>query len=150
MDIEGIFAALISKAEASGKFEVVQGSEPKNAPGKGVTGAFWFTSLDPVPAASGLSSTTIRLVVTMRIYAPAASEPSDGIDPQVIAAAGAMFTALSGDFDLGGLIRNVDLLGGWGEPLAGRPGWLPHGDVTFRTIDITIPMIVNDEYTQAA
>jgi hypothetical protein len=150
MDVDAIFAALISKAQASGKFEVVQGSEPKNAPGAGVTGAFWFTALDPVPAASGLSSTTIRFVVTMRIYVPSVSEPADAIDPQVISAAAVMFTTLSGAFTLGGLVREIDLLGEFGTPLSARPGWLPFDNTKFRTIDITIPMIIDNEYTQAA
>lgn len=151
MDVNAITAALISMAQASGKFESVEGSEPKNAPGQGVTGAFWFTALDPIPEASGLSSTTIRFVMTMRIYVLSVSEPADAIDPQVVDAAGAMFTALSADFELGGLIRNIDLLGMYGTPMAARPGWLPFNDTTkYRTVDITIPMIVNDEYPQAA
>lgn len=151
MDVDGIISALTSMASASGKFDNVQGSEPKNAPGAGVTGAFWFTALDPVQAMSGLASTSIRLVMTLRIYTPSVSEPADAIDPQVISAAGAMFTALSGAFTLGGLVEEIDLLGAYGEPLSGRPGWLPFGDgVKYRTVDILIPIIVTDEYPQAA
>lgn len=150
MDVDAILAALRSMAERSGKFETVQGSEPKSTPGNGVTGAFWFTALDPVPAASGLASTAIRLVMTLRIYIPSTAQPQDAIDPQIISAAGAMFTALSGGFTLGGLIEEIDLLGAYGEPLSGRPGWLPFGDEKFRTIDILIPIIVTDEYIQAA
>lgn len=150
MDVNAILAALRSMAKATGKFEVVQGSEPKNAPGAGVTAAFWFTALDPLPGASGLSSTTIRFVETLRIYTPVVAEPADAIDPQVVSAAGAMFSALSAGFTLGGLIRNIDLFGEFGEAMTARPGWLPFGDTKFRTIDILIPMIVNDEYSQAA
>ena len=150
MDVDAILSALRSMASASGKFENVEGSEPKNAPGNGVTGAFWFSALDPVPAASGLATTTIRLVMTLRIYVPSNSLPQDAIDPQIISAAGAMFTALSAGFTLGGLIEEIDLLGAYGEPLSGRPGWLPFGEEKFRTIDILIPIIATDEYTQAA
>lgn len=150
MDAKGIFAALISMAKATGKFGNVQGAEMKNAPGQGVTGAFWFTGLDPLPGESGLAATSMRFVLTMRIYTPAVAEPSDGIDPQVIDAADAMFTAINGAFTLGGLVRNVDLLGEFGEPLKALPGWLPFNDTKYRTVDITIPMILDNVYTQAA
>ena len=150
MDVNGIIAALISMAQATGKFENVQGAEFKNAPGPGATAALWFTDLEPAPDASGQSSVTIRFAMTMRIYVPVVSEPSDAIDPLVIAAAGAMFTALIGDFNLGGLIRNIDVFGAHGEKLHALPGWLPFNDTKYRTIDILIPMLVNDEYDEVA
>jgi len=150
MDVEGIFAFLISLALASGKFEVVKGSEFKNAPGNGVTGAFWFTALKPLAEDSGLAATSMRFVLTMRIYMPAVSEPSDDIDPQMIAAASAMLAAITGGFTLGGLVRNVDLLGEFGDPLEALPGWLTFGQAKLRTVDITIPMILNNVYDQAA
>ena len=151
-DFEGIIAALISMAQTTGKFENVAGAEFKNAPGPGATAALWFDGLDPLPEASGLSSTTMRFAMMMRIYLPSVVEPSDGIDPLVIAAAGAMFSALIAAFTLGGLIRNVDIFGEHGDRLHARPGWLPFGSDggKYRTVDITIPMIVNDEYDQAA
>lgn len=151
MDANAIFAFLTSLASASGKFENVQGSElTKNPPGPGLTAGLWFAGLKPLPGESGLAATSMRFVLTMRIYMPVVSEPSDAIDPQVIDGASTMLAAITGGFTLGGLVRNVDLLGEFGEPLEALPGWLPFGDTKFRTVDITIPMILDNEYTQAA
>lgn len=150
MDIKAIQAALTSFAAASGLFEQIRGAEPKGKPGQGLTAAFWIGPIDPIPEASGLAATTVRLIYTLRVYLPMLVEPVDEIDPTVGAAAGAMFTAISGDFDLGGLIRNVDLLGAFGIPLAAKPGYIMQDSTVFRSMDVIIPMIINDEYPQAA
>jgi hypothetical protein len=142
-----IFDALESHAQASGLFDRVGGHEPRNGPGNGLTVAFWFAGLAPVQT-SGLASTSVRLIFTARIYLPALMEPQDAIDPTVIAATDALMAAYSGDFTLGGLIREVDLLGQHGQQLSALPGWLP-GESPFRTVDITIPMVINDLFTQA-
>ena len=144
-----IFAALESHALASGLFERVNGHEAVSAPGNGLSLAFWFSGLDPVPGGSGLAATTGRITFTARVYSPASQEPQDGIDPGILGAADAMLAAYSGDFTLGGLIRDVDLLGESGLSLSARPGWLDMGEAKYRTVDITIPMILSDIWTQA-
>ena len=144
-----IFAALGSHAQSTGLFDRVNGHEPRNPPGNGLTVAFWFAGLVPVPLASGLAATSARLTFTARVYAPALMEPQDAIDPTVLAAADALMIAYSGDFTLGALIRDVDLLGHSGLQLSAQPGWLDMGEAKFRTVDITIPMVISDAWTQA-
>lgn len=150
LNTTAIIAALESHAAASGFFERVNGHEPDNAPGTGLTAAVWPDSIGPVPSGSGLSSTTARVVFMVRIYTPAQQMPVDEIDPGMIAATDALMAAYSGDFTLDDLVRNVDLLGQAGEPLAARAGWLPFADGgLYRVMTITVPILVNDVWDQA-
>lgn len=150
IDVNAIVNGVISHSMASGWFDRVQGHEVVNAPGYGLTAAVWVQRMGPIPQASGLASTTGRVVLQERLYQNALSEPRDAIDPNLILAADALFTAYSGDFDLGGTIRNVDLLGANGIPLDGEAGYLDISGKMFRIFDITIPLIVSDLWTQAA
>jgi len=148
-DAAAIFAAAADHAYASGLFDRVTGHEPKSAPGSGLTAAFWLADLRPVPAESGLSLTTYRLVLSIRIYNPMLQEPQDGIDPAILTATGALVIAYSGDFTLGGLVKSVDLLGRAGEPLAGRAGYIEQDKRLYRAVVITLPLILNDLAEQA-
>lgn len=149
MDATGILAAVISHAAASGLFDRVAGHEPKNAPGNGLSAAIWVQSIAPLPAASGLSYTTGYLVLRERLYNPMLQEPQDSIDPNLLAATDTMIGLYSGDFTLGGLVRNVDLLGAHGIPLRADAGYLEQAGKLFRVFDITLPLVCNDLWTQA-
>lgn len=143
-----ILNAAVSHALASGHFERVNGHEPKNAPGRGITAAIWAQSLGPVPAGSGLTKTTARLVLNIRIYSDMLQEPQDGIDPAVLLAVDSLMSAYSGDFELGGNVRNVDLLGQAGVPMSAEAGYQNVGGTMYRIMTITLPLIVNDVWTQ--
>ena len=85
-----------------------------------------------------------------RIYLPMIQEPQDKIDPTIVAAVDTLLEDFSGDFTLGGNARNIDLLGQTGEALSARAGYITIDQTVFRSMDITIPIIVNDVFTQAA
>lgn len=148
LNLTTIMAAAQSHAAASGHFDRVNGHEPRNAPGKGLSVAFWLEDLRPVPAQSGLNATSVRIGLSARIYLPMVVEPQDGIDPAMLAAADALMRAYSADFDLGGLVESVDLLGRHGEPLAGKAGYLEQDGTEYRVFVITLPLVVNDLWPQ--
>lgn len=148
LDIESILAAAESHAAASGHFERVNGAEPKNPPGAGITAAIWVDEIEPYPAGSGLDETTTRVALKIRLYMPASALEPDRIDPAMIKATDALMGAYSGDFTLGGLVREVDLLGEAGPPLQAKAGYLPMGGEVFRVLDITLPVLVNDLWSQ--
>jgi hypothetical protein len=62
----------------------------------------------------------------------------------------ALFTAYIGDFTLGGLVRNVDVRGADGAPLDGQAGYLKQDEVLYRVFTITLPVVVNDAWDEAA
>jgi hypothetical protein len=110
----------------------------------------WAQAVDPIPQRSGLSSTTSRVELMERIYSNMLQEPVDMIDPNVIKATDVLCTAYSGDFTLNGSIAEIDLLGAYGTPMRAQAGYVTINQTMFRCMDITLPLIVNDLWTQAA
>lgn len=141
--------ALVSHLLASGLFAQVNSHEPKSAPSGECTAAVWLDATAPAPGASGLSMTTVRLSWKIRVYQSMLLEPQDEIDTDVMAAVDHIMGVVSGDFELGGLVRSVDLLGAHGQPLSGQAGYLNQSGKWLRIFDIIVPLIVNDVWTQA-
>lgn len=149
LDPTAIVGALVTHAQATGLFERILGHETANAPGNGLTCDFVIAGLDPV-ASSGLAATSVRVTAMARVYLPAAQRPYDGMDPRVLDAGSGLFTSFIGDLDLGGAVSWVDVRGMYGVSLGGRQGWVRLGDGQYRAITLTIPLIVNDVYTEAS
>ena len=143
-----LFNAIESHAKASALFDSVNTFEPKSAPGGNLHCAIYVSSLGPVPAGSGLAATTGVLTIMARIYLPMKQEPQDKIDPTIVAATDTLMEDFSGDFTLNGSARNIDLLGQTGESLSARAGYITIDQTVFRSMDITIPIVVNDVFTQ--
>ena len=144
-----LFDAMESHALSSGVFEAVNGHEPKSAPGSGLTAAVWSQRIEPVPRGSGLSSTTGLVIFFLRIYQNMLMQPQDSIDPLVLDAVDLLCAAYSGDFTLNGLIRNVDLQGSTGSSLSAEAGYITQDNKLFRTMTMTVPLIINDLWEQA-
>ena len=150
---KALFTAVVDHAQTLGLFERVNGHEPKNAPGSGLTAAVWVQKIGPVPRESGLAATTGRVEFSLRIYTNMLAEPQDEIDPAVTGACLTLIGVYSGDFDLGlapsfedGMF--VDLLGAYGDPLAGQAGYLNQDAKLYRVMTVTLPLIVGDLWQQ--
>jgi hypothetical protein len=149
-DISPVVTRMVSHAATLGLFERINAHEPKNAPGSGMSLAIWGQDIVPQPLASGLQSTTVRVVMNARVYQNFLSKPEDTIDPRVYKATGALMDAYSGHFTLDGLVRNVDLLGMAGLiPLSGKAGYINQDGKIFRVMTITVPLIMNDQFDQS-
>ncbi len=149
VNFPGILDAVASHALASGLFEAVNGHEPKSAPDNGLTAAVWVQSIAPIRS-SGLAATSGRLELVVRLYTGMLSEPQDAIDPGLLAAVSTLLAAYSGDFELGGQVRAVDLLGQAGEPLSAQAGYINQDHRLYRIMDIRLPILVNDLWQQVA
>lgn len=149
LDPANIVARLVSHAQRVGGFERVIGHEPKASPGKGLTVAFWLDQLDPIPA-SGLASVSVRLAFVARLYMPMLAEPGDGIDIDLLNALDRLFKAYCGDFDLGHSARSIDLFGADGAGLNAKAGYINIDSTLYRVVNITIPVIVNDAWSEGA
>lgn len=149
-NLQTIFDKLQSHALASGLFQRVNTHEPKNAPPAGLTAALWLDAIGPEPGGSGLNATNVRIHFQLRIYQSMLFEPQDAIDPLVLAATAKMLEAYSGDFTLDDTIQAVDLLGKSGPPLQAQAGYLQVQDKMMRVVTITIPVIINDGWSQEA
>lgn len=145
-----ILDSIVSHVASLGFFQRVNTHEMLAQPDRGLTCAVWVDKIEPAPSASGLDATTSRLVFMVRIYSNARMEPVDALDPELIAATDAVFAAFSGDFDLGGSVRSVDLLGEQGEALNAQAGYINVSDTILRVMTITLPLIVNDVWAQVS
>lgn len=150
LDIRTILSAVESHALASGYFADVNGHEPKSPPTSGITCAVWVEQIGPARGGSGLASTSSRLALYVRLYSSLVQQPADAIDPDLMDALDWLMGAYSGDFTLGDLVRQVDLLGTYGEPLSARAGYLAEGGSEYRVMTITLPLIVSDLWDQEA
>lgn len=149
LGINAVINALVSHARALGRFDAVHAHEPKSLPGTGLHYAVFMSTLGPARTGSGLAATTARLELAGRVYKPFMSQPEDAIDPELVDACDDLFTAYSGDFELGGNVRNVDVFGAQGNPLSARFGYANVDKQTYRTIEIVIPVVVNDAFNQS-
>jgi hypothetical protein len=150
IDTTALLNAVASHAMALGAFERAGLHEPKGAPGQGLSVAFWVQSLTPLPMDSGMAETGVRLEITCRFYQPMLTEPQDAIDPKVMDAVDALFGAYHGDFQLGGLVRNIDLLGAFGTPLSAQAGYQTIDRTAYRVMTCVIPLVVNGAWEQVA
>jgi hypothetical protein len=150
LGVSDILDAVESKVMALGLFDSINMHEPKSSPGQQGHAAIWVQRLGPAPGASGLAATAGRLELRIRLYGSMLSEPQDEIDPDMTYKVDTLLAEFSGDFDLGARVRNVDLLGAYGEPLGAQAGYLNLQNSMFRIMDITLPLIVNDIWNQEA
>lgn len=148
MNFDSVLTAVADHAKALGVFTRTIKHEPKNAPPGKLTVAIWPQAISP--ADSGLAATSVRLVLMVRLYTSMIQDPPDAIDPLVVRAVDRLMDAYSGDFTLGGLVRCVDLLGMRGVPLSAQAGYLPIDNSLYRVMDVTLPLILNDVWTQEA
>jgi hypothetical protein len=144
-----ILAAVRSHAAASGHFDRVSGHEPKNAPGNGVSAATWVDRVTPLPQGSGLASSSALLLLNVRVFTNMLSDPPDDIDPSLVSAVDALMTAYSADFDLGGNVRNVDLLGAYSAGLSAQAGYVEQDGKLYRVMTISLPLVVSDVWQQS-
>lgn len=145
-----VFDAVKSHALTTGLFRSVATHEPKNAPANGPHMALYVSGIRPIDS-SGLNSTSALVVITGRIYLDIElTEPHDEVDPDLVAATDTYMGKLIGDYTLGGNVRAVDVRGGEGTPLQAQAGYITIDQTTFRSMDITIPVLINDAWTEAA
>jgi hypothetical protein len=150
LDLNAYRAAATSHAQALGLFEQVLGHQPVSAPGSGLTYAMWAGPVRPVPSRSGLNVVSARLELRGQVFLPADSEPMDDVDVAVTNAVSKLMGAYCGDFTLGDLVGNIDLLGAHGTPLSSDMGYTTFaGGTTYRVATLTIPLIINAAWNEA-
>ncbi|MET0426658.1 MAG: hypothetical protein ABW046_22515 [Actinoplanes sp.] len=146
--------ALKTHAQVSGLFEYVAGHAILAGHGSGVA---WWCMVDTMgvyPAGSGLNAATGVLVYKVMVTLNTSTyEPLDDVDPRVTQAADVLFRAYIGGFTLGGIVRNVDVFGAAGQRLVANAGWVTiggDGGGRYRAMIITLPLIINDLWTEVA
>lgn len=140
--------AVISVAQSLGVFAAVNGHEPKAAPGTRITAAVWVQALRPAPAQSGLQETTGLLVLNVRIYQNFRSQPEDAIDPEVTRAAALLMGAYLEDLTLDGVVWTIDPHGMAGTQAEIEAGYIEQDGAMFRTMTLTLPILIDGLWPQ--
>jgi hypothetical protein len=139
----------VSHALASGYFETVNETKIDEPGPSGITAAIWADDIVPLRS-SGLASTSARVTFKVRLYIPTEAAPELWLDRAILAATSALMDAYSGDFELGGEARAIDLLGSAGSSLQADAHYMNLSGVVYRCMDISIPVLVNDVWAQSA
>jgi len=144
-------AVVMSHVAAGGHAVSVVGHEPKTAPGGPgeISAAVWFQSCGPTGRNSGLSATDALVLLMVRFYNAVGSSPPDEVDPRMTDAMDDLIGRITGDFTLGGTVDYVDLLGQTGESMRADAGHVELGRALQRVIDVRVPCVVHDVWTQA-
>lgn len=143
-----IVDSVVSAALQLGVFESVNFHEPKSPPGSGLRCAAWVDSISPIALASGLAATSGEVIVNVRVYGSMLQQPEDEVDPAILTAVTTLIGAYTGDFDFGATIRCVDLLGMYGPKLGAQAGYITIGKAAYRIMTITLPIVINDMWSQ--
>jgi hypothetical protein len=99
-------------------------------------------------------STTIEVhSVVVRLYRRAAFGQGDDagqVEAEMALAVSQVTSNLVGEFDLGATMRNIDIAGQYGQSLSATWGYVTIGNTVFRTVDLAVPLVVDESATQAA
>lgn len=134
--------------ETLGQFEQVLLHEPKAPIGVGLVAAVWAQKVEPITS-SGLSATSGRVVLFIRVYTNFVQKPEDQIDLAVVSAVADVMNAMTGDFNFGATLRMIDLLGAYGVGMEAQAGYVEIGKQIHRVMTITLPLVFNDMFIQA-
>jgi len=139
-----LFSSIRSIAKELGLFNAVIGHDPENAPPSGVNVSIMLGPVKPVTS-SGLASVSGQVTLMVHVWNFAQRRPLDDVDPEVLWATCALMGAFAGGFTLGGTVREVDLFA-----MSAAPGYVHFQEKEFRTMAITVPVIINDMWSESA
>jgi hypothetical protein len=137
--VNALFASLESHALSLGIFRRVNLHEPENAPGDGLSCSIHLGPIAGDGTISGQGSVSGTITFMVWIWNPMMQKPLDGVDPAVLTAVSTLLNAYSGDFTLGGSVRNIDLL-----RMRADPVYVEQEGKQFRVEQITLPIYIND------
>jgi hypothetical protein len=140
-----LFNDIQSYAQQLGIFQGVDTHDPWNAPGNRLYCSINLGVARLLPTASGMISASGQVTLTVRVWSSALQKPLDDIDPEVLAAACSLLGALAGGFTLNESVRNIDIFA-----LVAQPAWVDFEGKPFRVIEIAVPLVINDMFSEVA
>lgn len=143
LQVEEITARCVSFVAGLGVVEDVNGGDIRHMIGGGLKAGIFVSDLTTIQS-SGLDSVSVRLEQTIRLYERLQVEPSDVLDVETLKAVDAILNAFVENFEIDGIVRQVDVLGAHGQPLRARPGFLTVQEQECRIADVIVPLICDD------
>jgi hypothetical protein len=141
---KALFEAVRSYAQQVNIFQDVITHDPWNAPGNRLFCSITLGPVRPVPS-SGMASVSGQVTLIVRVWSSAMQKPLDDIDPEALSSISSLMGAFAGGFTLGETVRNVDLFG-----MSAVPAYVDFEGKPFRVVEITVPIVINDLWAEAA
>ena len=148
MNVGNTLSALTSHAKKLGIFNSVEDEELESAPTGNLALVIFPASGQTVPKRSGLDMTSMSTIFTARMYANKSLSIVSGISRKMVDALDKYLAGLHTDLELGRTDTHIDLFGIDTNKLSWTTGFTPLQDGLYRTIEITIPILFDDVYTQ--
>lgn len=145
--LQPVVDAVVGHALRTGRFEHVNRQEALGTtpPGHGIYAEVWAGPGRTIRH-SGIAVTSVVQVVMIRLRCPALGEGRDDIDPHMIAALSHLLSSYHTDLTLGGLCRQIDIMGAyWPQGLRWDSGWT---SPTVRAYTIWLPLVLDDLWQQ--
>lgn len=147
LDAAGVLNGIVSVCQKVGSIEQAIAGQGVNPPLTGVGATVWAMPSRPVPRRSGLNAVSILLVFNVRLTLSMQTQPPESIETTLLGAFSDVCNALAGGFTLGGEVEQVDLLGAY-EPLKWDFGYVPYDGVNYRCVTITVPVVLDDMWSE--
>ena len=94
---------------------------------------------------SGLAAVSGQVTLMVHVWNWAQKRPLDDVDPDVLAATCALMGAFAGGFTLNGTVRDIELF-----QMSAQPGYVNFDEKEYRAMVITLPVLINDMFTEVA
>jgi hypothetical protein len=137
--VNALYSALQSHALSLGIFRRVNQHEPENAPGEGLSCSIILGPIAANGQFSGLGSVSGTITFLVMVWNSMMQKPLDGVDPAILTAVSTLLNEYSGNFTLGGTVRDIDLLN-----LRADPVYVEQEGKQFRVEQINLPIVIND------
>ena len=138
-DVNSLYAALESHALSLGVFRRVNTHDSENAPGEGLSCSIILGPIAASGAMSGLGSVSGTITFLVMVWNSMMQKPLDGVDPAILTAVSTLLNEYSGNFTLGGTVRNIDLLA-----LRSEPVYVEQEGKQFRVERISLRIVIDD------
>lgn len=148
LDTRAVQKALVTHAKELGVFQDSQAHAPMSPPTASVTCYWWLLELRTIPGRSGLNTVSALVVFNAQLLTNMKQQPYDGIDEKLMHAGDKLINSLAGGFQLGGQVEQVDLLGAYSTGVTGAFAWTQIGDAYYRAMNVTVPLVLDDLWTE--
>lgn len=128
---------------------ILDSSPPANIPVNRDVCSFWPEYVEAYPEGSGLATTAMKANIIVRLWKnKAVLSLNDPVDALLLALADSILSQFHGDLVNTSHDWYVDVEGETGKSMGFKTGFVKLSGAIYRVIDVDIPIVINDFYTQ--
>lgn len=147
LDTAGILNKMVTHIKTTGRIKNVVKHDPLSNVPFGTVSVI-IRRIFPTPETSSLRKTGVAIVFSIAIYANDMAEPRDGAETELLNIFDSIMALFNRDFKLGGAIHSIDFFGRSGVSVDANMGRIEIDKKLYRVLDITLPVLIFDTWTQ--